>query len=223
MIKKTRYLELSHPIIDGMETYKGLPKPLICDYFSREVSEKQYSDGSSFQIGKVEMMGNTGTYMDCPFHRYAAGEDFNQIQLEDLVNIPGVLIPVPYREHPKIRLIDVENVDVRGKAVLFCTGWSAHWGRESYFSGHPYLSTEVANYLVKQCARIVGIDAYNVDNTATTARPVHSTLLVNCILIIEHMTNLDSLIGEDFLFTATPPRIEGIGSFPVRAFATVFN
>ena len=209
-----KYIELSHPIRNGMKTYQGLPKPIICDYFSREETQSHYEDGSSFQIGRIDMVGNTGTYMDCPFHRFADGSDFTQIELEDLVNIPGVCIDVPYEKYPSIEKFHFVDKDVSGKAILLCTGWSNLWGEDAYFFDHPFLSEDAAQYLVQQEAKIVGIDSYNIDDTSVPTRPVHTELLRNSILIIEHMTNLAGLSGRQFTFTATPPIIEGMGSFP---------
>lgn len=213
-------IDLSHTIEDGLITYKGLPAPIICDYLSREESRGFYEEGTEFQIGKLEMVANTGTYVDCPFHRYEDGKDLNDTRLECFADLDGVLIDFDYTTNGLA--IDKEmflNVDVQNKAVLVKTNWSKKWNTEAYFTGHPFLTEEAAKYLVKEKVNLVGIDSHNIDDTRTKLRPVHSILLKNEILIVEHMTNLDQLPGGKFKFYAVPPRIKGMGTFPVRAYA----
>ena len=65
----------------------------------------------------------------------------------------------------------------------------------------------------------MGIDSLNIDDTATGLRPVHSLLLERDVRIVEHLTNLERLPDSGFRFFAVPPRVCGMGSFPVRAFA----
>jgi arylformamidase len=212
-----KLIDLSHSIEDGMITYKGLPAPIICDYLSREESRSRYAEGTEFQIGKIEMVSNTGTYLDCPFHRYANGKDLSQIQLEKLAELDGVLIDVE-----GIRAIDqkyFERKELEGKAVIVHTGWSKHWRTDSYFENHPFLTADAAEYLVLQKVMLVGIDSHNIDDTRSNTRPVHSLLLKNEILICEHMTNLNSLRNKKFKFYAVPPKLVGVGTFPVRAYA----
>ena len=212
-------IDLSHSIEHGMVTYKGLPAPLICDYLSREDSKKNYSHGTEFQIGKIEMVTNTGTYLDCPFHRYADGKDLSQINLEKLAELDAVLIDA--ENHQSIGKNFFEGKDISGKAVLVYTSWSKHWRTDSYFENHPFLTAEAAEYLVSQKVKLVGIDSYNIDDTRTNTRPVHTALLRSEILIVEHMTNLNSLKGKKFIFNAVPPKFVGVGTFPVRAFAKI--
>jgi len=218
---KKKYIELNHIIRDGMITYKGLPAPIICDYLSREDSKSNYEVGTSFQIGKMELVGNTGTYVDCPFHRFENGKDLSEVALEKFVDLETVLIEAPYQNGLAINADFFKGYDIENKAVLVCTGWSEHWTTDQYFEDHPYLTEDAAIFLKEQNVVLVGIDSLNIDNTNDGARPVHTILLGNDILIVEHMNNLESLIGKSFLFSAVPPRIEKFGTFPVRAFATI--
>jgi kynurenine formamidase len=212
-------IDLSHSIEHGMITYKGLPAPLVCDFLSREDSKSRYAPGTEFQIGKIEMVTNTGTYLDCPFHRYADGKDLSQIHLEKLAELDGVLIDA--ENNLSIDKKFFEGKELAGKAVIVSTGWSNHWRTDTYFENHPFLTEDAAHYLVEQKVKLVGIDSHNIDDTRTNARPVHSALLKNEILIVEHMTNLHRLKGKSFIFNAVPPKFVGVGTFPVRAFAKV--
>lgn len=212
-------IDLSHPIEHGMITYKGLPAPLICDYLSRAESRKRYAEGTEFQIGKIEMVANTGTYLDCPFHRYENGKDLSQLELEKLVELEGIFIAAEGVQEIGINFF--EGKPLWGKAVLVYTGWSQHWRTDTYFENHPFLTKEAADYLVAQRAKLVGIDSHNIDDTRTNTRPVHSALLKNEILIVEHMTNLHLVTGKKFTFSAVPPKFVGVGTFPVRAFAKI--
>ena len=214
-----RLVDLSHVIRDGMTTYKGFPGPAICDFWSREASADNYDDGSSFQIGRIDMVANSGTYIDTPFHRYEEGADLAGISLEQMAALPGIVVRQPWENGLAVGIDKLEGLDVAGKAVLVHTGWDRHWGSDAYFHGHPFLSADAAQWLVAEGARLVGIDSLNIDDTRTRSRPVHSTLLAAGILICEHMTNLGVLPDDGFSFTAAPPKIEGMGSFPVRAFA----
>ena len=214
-----RYVDLSHSISDGMITYKGLPAPVICDYYSREESRKFYEEGTSFQIGKVDMVGNTGTYIDCPYHRFENGHDFSELFLSDLTDLPGCQVSVPFEKTIAIDREFFENLDIENKAVLVHTGWSRHWRTEKYFDNHPYLTEEAALFLKANKVRLVGIDSHNIDDTRMRTRPVHTILLSAGILIVEHLCQLHLLPQKGFLFTAVPPKIKKTGSFPVRAFA----
>jgi arylformamidase len=217
-----RYVDLSHTIHHGLVTFKGLPGPVICDYLSRENSRKNYTDGTEFQIGHIEMVSNTGTYIDCPFHRYPDGRDLSETQLERFVDLPAVIIRVPWRERLEVTPRDFVRVDVRDKAVLVDTGWSEHWNKNTYFDNHPYLSAEAATFLRRAGALLVGIDSHNIDDTRTkNSRPVHTILLGAEILIVEHLRGLEQLPLEGFLFSAVPPKFKGVGTFPVRAYASL--
>ena len=221
MTPRRKYIDLSHTIVDGLVTYKGLPAPVVCDYLSREKSREFYEAGTEFQIGKIEMVANTGTYMDTPFHRYADGEDLADIGLERLIGLEGVIVRIPHSERLAITDEDFAGLDVAGKAVLVHTGWSEFWNTERYYGGDPYLTEGAAKFLVDAGAKLVGIDSHNIDDTSGNRRPVHSVLLGAGVLIVEHMCNLENIPDGEFLFTAVPPKFKGVGTFPVRAFATV--
>jgi arylformamidase len=211
------YIDLSHEIEDGMPTYKGLPAPIICDYLSREESRTLYDEGTEFQIGKIEMVANTGTYLDCPFHRYADGRDLAGLQLEQLVDLKSITIQAVGQQAIGVEFF--RNKPLRDRAVLVHTGWARHWRTDAYFEDHPFLTAEAAQYLVDHGARLVGIDSHNIDDTRTRSRPVHTTLLGHNVLIVEHLCRLELLPEKGFRFTAVPPKFVGVGTFPVRAFA----
>lgn len=214
----TRFVDLNHVIEDGMTTYKGLPAPHICDFWTREHSAQLYDDGSTFQIGRIDLVANTGTYLDTPFHRYAEGADLAALDLAQLASLPGIVVR---SDATAVDADAFEGRDVAGKAVLVQTCWDRHWRTDAYFSGHPYLTEAAAHVLVARGAALVGIDSYNIDDTGRRARPVHTILLGAGVLICEHMTNLAALPDSGFAFTAVPPRIAGMGTFPVRAFAEI--
>ena len=201
-----------------MTTYKGLPGPHICDYWTREHSAQFYDDGSTFQIGRIDMVANTGTYLDSPFHRFADRDDLAALKLERLANLPCLVVR---SRGPAVDAEAFERLDVAGKAVLVHTGWDRHWRTESYFENHPFLTEAAARLLADRAAALVGIDSHNIDDTSARARPVHTILLGAGIPICEHMTNLGALPDSGFAFTAAPPKIAGLGTFPVRAFAAV--
>ena len=213
-----KIVDLSHPIEDGMITYTGLPGPNITDYLSREASQGHYADGTTFQIGKIEMVANTGTYIDAPFHRYAGGRDLSQFALDSVANLDGLVCGTD----PATRAISpdlFQDRDVSGKAVLIHSGWDRHWSTAQYFEGHPFLTRESAEYLKSAGAVLVGIDSLNIDDNSDGARPAHTVLLGAAIPIVEHLCNLVSLPEIGFKFFAVPAPVKGMGSFPVRAFA----
>ncbi|WP_119392327.1 cyclase family protein [Taklimakanibacter lacteus] len=212
-------VDLSHVIESGMITYKGLPAPLICDHLSREQSRKVYAAGTEFQIGRIEMVSNTGTYIDVPFHRYADGHDLTELALRKVSDVPGVVVRVTGAIERAIDWHHFAPVDCAGHAVLVHTGWDRHWRTDRYFEGHPFLTEKAALYLRDQGALLVGIDSLNIDDISGGARPVHSILLAAEIPIVEHLTGLAALPASGFRFTAVPPKIKGMGTFPVRAHA----
>lgn len=216
-----RLIDLSHTIEEGLITYKGLPAPHICDYLSRTESQKLYEEGTSFQIGKIEMVTNTGTYIDCPFHRFENGKDTAEMELEKLAELEAVVIRIPYTETLEITDQYLRNREIRNKAVLIHTGWDRHWNTGTYYENHPYLTQSAAEYLKDCQVKLVGIDSHNIDNTTGKSRPVHTILLGAEIVIAEHLCHLDQLPDEGFTFTAAPPKFKGAGTFPVRAFASV--
>ena len=218
--KNRRLIDLSHTVEHGMVTYKGLPGPVISDYWTREASEAHYTNGTSFHIGKIEMVANTGTYIDSPFHRYADGKDLSELALETIANLDGVV----FHADPAKRPISKElfgNVNLRDKAILIHTGWDKHWETEQYFEDHPYLTQEAAEYLRDAGVSLIGIDSLNIDDTADGQRPAHSILLKAEIPIVEHMCNLSELPDDGFTFFAVPVKVKKFGTFPVRAFAAI--
>ena len=215
-----QHVDLSHVITDGMETYPGLPTPTVADHLTREAAEEIYGPGVTFQIGVVTMCTNTGTYLDVPFHRFADGHDLTGLALDRVASVGAVCLA--RRGVRAIELDDVDLTGLAGKAVLVRTDHSVHWGTPAYFDRHPALTAAAADRLVEAGVACVGIDSLNIDATEGTGeRPVHTTLLRNDIPIIEHLTNLAALPPAGFTFTAVPPKIEGAGTFTVRAFATV--
>jgi kynurenine formamidase len=218
-LDKGRQVDLSHVIEHGMTTYKGLPGPHICDFWTRESTVGKYDEGATFQIGRIDMVANTGTYIDSPFHRYADGKDLAELPLGSLADLPGIVIRRPFENGLATDAADLERFDVRGKAVLVHTGWDRHWRTETYGVDHPFLTAAAADWLVASGAALVGIDSNNIDDSRRRARPVHTILLGAEIPICEHMTGLDRLPDHGFRFTATPPKVRGLGSFPVRAYA----
>ncbi|MFK7918734.1 MAG: cyclase family protein [Ilumatobacter sp.] len=214
-----QHIDLSHDITAGMVTYPGLPEPEIADHISREAAEEIYGPGITFQIGLVTMCTNTGTYLDVPFHRFADGHDLTGLALERVACVPAVCLD--HVGEQSIDLADRDLAGLEGRAVLIRTDHSHHWGTDAYFAGHPFITDAAAERLVAAGVACVGIDTLNIDSTEGGARPVHTTLLGNEIPIIEHLTNLDLLPAGGFTFSAVPPKIEGCGTFTVRAFAAL--
>ncbi len=230
MAGEFRLIDLSHTVEHGMITYKGLPAPVISDHLSREQSRQNYTKGTEFHIGKIEMVANTGTYLDSPFHRYAGGDDLSQLDLASLANLDAVVVRCAHSGSAgvspasrfKISTSAFEGVDVNGKAVLFHTGWDQHWRTDKYYDGtHPFLTADAATLLAQAGAAIVGIDSYNIDDTSGGERPAHSILLAQGIPIVEHLTGLQNLPDDGFKFFAVPVKVKDFGTFPVRAFAMV--
>jgi arylformamidase len=217
--ESARLIDLSHTVENGMITYKGLPAPIICDYLSREASRARYAEGTEFQIGKIEMVANTGTYLDSPFHRYAQGKDLSELELESLADLDCVVVRATERRERAIDRISIELAALKGKAVLFHTGWDGHWRTDQYFEGHPYLTGDLAKSLVEAGVALVGIDSFNIDCTDDGNRPVHSALLGAEIPIVEHMCGLGAVPDRGARFFAVPVKVKGMGTFPVRAFA----
>ncbi len=209
-------IDLSHTIEHGMITYRGLPAPLICDYLSREASRHLYAEGTDFHIGRIDMVANTGTYLDSPFHRYADGKDLSELPLTSLAGLDGVLVR---SDSMAITRDAFQGLDLQNKAVLVQTNWDRHWRTDAYFEGHPFLTEDAALYLRQSGVKLVGIDSYNIDDTRGKTRPAHSILLGAEIPIVEHMTGLAQLPDDGFQFFAVPPKVKAFGTFPVRAFA----
>ena len=219
-----KLIDVSHVVEAGMITYKGLPPPVISDHLSREQSRTLYAPGTEFHIGKIEMVANTGTYIDSPFHRYADGSDLSALDLYSLANVDAVVIRKGKSSDRRVSKSDLTGKAIKGKAVLVHTGWDEHWRTEAYSDGtHPFVTADAAEYLAEQGAVLVGIDSYNIDDTADARRPAHSILLASGIPIVEHLCNLGALPDSAFKFFAVPVKVKAFGTFPVRAFAVVSN
>jgi len=215
-----KFIDVSHVVEHGMVTYQGMPAPSISDYLSREASRPHYAEGTTFQIGKIDMVANTGTYIDAPYHRYKKGKDLSELDLATFANLSGIV----FHADPSSRVINpalFEGRELNRKAIIIHTGWAKHWRTDSYFDGHPFLTGETARYLKASDVTLVGIDSLNIDDTENPTRPVHSILLRAEIPIVEHLTNLDTVPESEFRFFAPPVRIRGMGSFPVRAFVLI--
>jgi arylformamidase len=219
MPSAARLIDVSHTVEHGMITYKGFPAPIICDWLSREASRSRY-DGAEFQIGKIEMIANTGTYVDSPFHRYEHGKDLSELPLESVADLDCVVVRIDPAGSPAIDEIPLARKDVDGRAVLFHTGWDRHWRTEAYFDGAPHLTERAAEWLAESGATLVGIDSMNIDSIADGKRPVHSILLGRDIPIVEHMRGLSRVPDRGGKFSAVPVKVKGFGTFPVRAFVS---
>lgn len=218
-----RLVDLSHVVEAGMITYKGLPAPVLCDYLSREASRGIYAPGTEFQIGRIDMVANTGTYVDAPFHRFSHGADLAELPLAALADLPAVVARCTGRPGRAIDAAALRHAlgthALHGRAVLVHTGWSRHWRTDRYFEGHPFLTADAAVLLRDAGAAFVGIDSHNIDDTDDGTRPVHTTLLGAGIPIGEHLTALDAVPDHGFRFSAVPVKVRGMGTFPVRAYA----
>jgi kynurenine formamidase len=222
MSRDFELIDVCHTIDHGMITYKGLPAPVISDYLTREESRSRYAPGTEFHIGKIEMVANTGTYLDTPFHRYARGKDLAALDLFSVANLDGIVVRCLDRSDPAIAEESFKGIDVKRKAVLVHTGWDQYWRSEQYSSGnHPYLTEGAATYLAQNDAALVGIDSFNIDGTHDGNRPAHSILLGHDIPIVEHLCGLGDLPDRDFKFFAVPVKVRQFGTFPVRAFGIV--
>jgi kynurenine formamidase len=216
-----RRVDLSHPIHDGLVTYPGLPAPEITEHLPREASVGKYAPGVTFQIGRISLVANTGTYLDSPWHRYAEGADLSELSLDALVDLEGVLLRATGTGRRGIGALELAPLEVGGKAVLLQTGWDAHFGTPRYAREAPFLTAAGAAWLVEHGAILVGIDSINIDDMGDPGRPAHSRLLAAGVPIIEHLRGLEQLPATGFRFSAAPPRIRGLGTFPVRAYAIV--
>lgn len=216
----TRLIDLSHEIEPGMVTYPGLPGPVVSDFLSREASRGKYAEGTTFAIARLDMVANTGTYVDAPFHRFAAGKDVGSLPLEKLADLDGLVVDATRAGRP-IGPELFDGIELRGRAVLVSTGWSRHWGTPAYFDGHPFLTRPAVELLAAARPALVGIDSLNIDDARDGTRPAHTLLLEAEIPVVEHLTNLDSLPARGFRFHCAPAPFHGLGTFPVRAYAVI--
>jgi len=216
-----RAVDLSHEIVDGMVTHPGIPGPSISTFLTHEESAARYAPGTTFEIGRIDLVANTGTYIDMPAHRFPGRADLAALDLDRVVDVDGVLVDCRNAAERAIGPDAFDGVAVSGRAVLVATGWDAHWGTPAYLSDNPFLTDAAARYLVDGGAALVGIDSLNVDSLADPARPAHTAILEAGIPLVEHLAGLDQLPAEGWRFFAVPPRIRGMATFPVRAFALV--
>jgi len=214
-----RLVELSHVIRPGMVTYPGLPAPEITPFLTREASRETYAPGTEFAIDRITMVGNTGTYLDSPYHRFADGADLSAVSLERSVDLPAAVVRLSGSRRRDIDARALAAVDVRGKAVLLHTGDDARFGTPEYSADAHFLTRDGAAWLAEHDAALVGIDAINIDDTADGERPAHTVLLAAGIPVVEHLTGLAQLPPTGASFTAVPLRVQGLGTVPVRAFA----
>ena len=225
-----RYVDLSHEIVDGMTTHPGIPAPAVTVFLSYEDSAARYAPGTTFQIGRIDLVANTGTYIDTPAHRFEGRGDTADLALEAVVDLPGIVVdcrsPAGDRgagsaEDRAIGPGVFDGIELAGRAVLVRTGWDRYWGTPDYLAGHPYLTGAAAERLVAAGVAAVGIDSLNVDSLADLSRPAHTAILGAGLPLVEHLTGLDGLPSDGFRFFAAPPRVRGMATFPVRAFAIV--
>jgi len=216
----TRLIDCSHEVVDGMTTYPGLPPPTITTHLGREDTAARMAPGVSFQIGRIDMVANTGTYIDSPWHFHEDGADLADLLLPRLADLPAVVVHVPGIDG-KIGLDRLPEGMLEGHAVLFHTGWDRNWRTDAYGVGAPFIPREVVEALVAHRVALVGIDSVNIDSITDLTRPAHSGLLGAGITIVEHLTNLGDLPERGAQFFAVPPKVRGFGTFPVRAFAMI--
>ena len=212
-------VDLSHPIRPDMQTYPGLDPPQLRTVISRSVSARRLDGGVAFEIEALTLVGNTGTYLDAPFHYHADRADIAELPLQRLVNVPIVMIRA-------VGLIAVhaelfgDPSRLWGAAVLVHTGWSRHWGTPRYLEfDNPYITADAVDQLIAANPAVVGIDSLNIDNPNDPRRPAHTGLLAADIPIIEHLTNLNAVPDQNARLIALPAPIKGMASFPVRAVA----
>jgi kynurenine formamidase len=211
-----RLVELSHPIVSGAPGYPGLPVPRVEPWLAHDASRSLYADQAEFEITRIFLVGNTGTYLDSPYHRHRHLPDIAGLQLERLANLPAIRLTV----RDGARAVDAMlPPDVAGAAVLIHTGWDRRWGRDAYWAPGPFVATALVDRLLEAGVGLVGIDAWNIDDPADPARPVHTSLLGAGIPIVEHLTGLDGVPARGARFFAVPAPIVGAASMPVRAFA----
>jgi arylformamidase len=214
-----RAIDLSHEIVDGMTTHPGIPPPVISTFLTYEASTARYAPGTTFQIGRIDLVANTGTYLDTPAHRFAGGVDLAGLALESVVDLDGILVDCRSQPAKGIGREAFDGVDVESRAVLVATGWDANWGTAAYLSDNPFLTEDAARYLVERGAALIGIDSLNIDSLTDPRRPAHTAILRAGIPLVEHLTGLERLPRSGWRFFAVPPRIRGMATFPVHAFA----
>ena len=216
----TRVVDLSHEVHAGLFTHPGLPGPVTSAFASREQYRASY--GTEFQVDRVELVGNTGTYLDSPFHRFPDGDDLAALPLESVVDLPVLVVDGPDRAvDERLLAAALDGVEPTGSAVLLRTGGDAAWGREEYAHDAPFLTAGGADWLAARRPALVGIDSVNIDDLADTTRPAHTALLGAGVLVCEHLTGLAALPTRGARLHAAPVKWRGVGTWPVRAYALV--
>ncbi|HYU50694.1 MAG TPA: cyclase family protein [Candidatus Limnocylindria bacterium] len=216
-----RIVDLSHEIVDGMTTHPGIPAPSISTFLTHEASATRYAPGTTFEIGRIDLVANTGTYLDTPAHRFPGGPDLADLAMDRVVDLDGVLVDCRHAAQRAIGPEAFRGIEIRGRAVIVATGWDERWGTPAYLSDNPFLTAAAAELLVDSGAALVGIDSLNVDSLADPRRPAHTAILRAGVPLVEHLTGLGALPPAGWRFFAAPPRIRGMATFPVRAFAIV--
>ena len=216
-----RTVDLSHEIVDGMITHPGIPGPTISTFLTHEASAARYAPDTTFEIGRIDLVANTGTYLDTPAHRFRGRPDLAGLDLERVVDVDGVVVDCRGRSERAIGPDAFSGIVIAGRAVLVATGWDIHWGTPAYLADNPFLTETAARHLVQAGVALIGIDSLNVDSLADPRRAAHTAILGAGIPLVEHLTGLDELPPDGFRFFAVPPRIRGMATFPVRAFALV--
>jgi arylformamidase len=217
-----RFVDLSHEIVDGMATHPGIPGPVITTFLSHEASAARYAPGTTFEIARIDLVANTGTYLDTPAHRYPDGFDLSGLALDRVADLDGILVDCRSSVARPIGPSAFEGLPMSGRAVLVATGWDARWGTSAYLaSDNPHLTEDACRSLVAAGAALVGIDSLNIDAITDPRRPAHSVLLGAGIPVVEHLAGLSGLPQSGWRFFAVPPLIRGMATFPVRAFAIV--
>jgi arylformamidase len=214
-----RVIDLSHEIVDGMTTHPGIPPPAISSFLTHDASRERYAPGTTFEISRIDMVANTGTYLDTPAHRFPGRTDLAGLDLEQVVDLPGIVVDCRGRPEKAIGPDVFEGHELEGRAVLVHTGWDARWGTPAYLAGNPFLTEAAARMLVERGTALVGIDSLNVDSLNDKRRPAHTVILGAGIPLVEHLTGLAALPPNGWRFFSVPPRIRGMATFPVRAFA----
>ena len=215
--RERRAVDLSHEIVDGMITHPGIPVPTISMFLTHEASAARYAPGTTFEIARIDLVANTGTYLDTPAHRFQGRSDLAGLALESVVDLDGVLVDCRGRAERAIGPEAFDEVPIAGRAVLVATGWDVHWGTPAYLADNPFLTEAAARHLVEAEVALLGIDSLNVDSLSDPRRPAHSALLGAGIPVVEHLTGLGRLPPDGWRFFAVPPKIRGMATFPVRA------
>ncbi len=218
-----RLIDLSHPVVNGMRVYPGIPAPSLTAFLTHEQSRARYGGKCELVFSEVHIVAGVGTYLDAPYHRDPLLPDFAQVPLDRVANLRGVVLDL--RDHVATRraidAMDLGAEDWPGHAVLLRTGLERAWDTDRYWEQSPFLTQAAAERLVRTGIALLAVDFLNVDDTSDPRRPVHTDLLRASIPIVENLRNLGALPPSGFRFFAAPAALSGVASFPVRAYALV--